>query len=590
MFTIASRRDDKIIAQVLAGYHDQFGLLVQRYLPVVQAIAHARVRNPSDVDDVAQETFLTAFQNLDQLRERGKFPAWLAVITRNSATAILKQRSRDAAIAGTIQSETHIETPDFARRELRSAVRERIEQLDADAREVLLLYYFAGESCREIARILEASEPAVRKRLQRAREALGERILADFRKDDALAALLPERVKHILAAVLASGAAWSKESAAAAIGASAVASGAVLTGGFTLGKSLALAASVIAVAGAAFFVTQQEQAIEPSPVTSQSDSANQQSPVQPDPRNAIADSSADASLAIAMRPTGATIDRQSNASAIVPAPTGILVTGKILHSDGTPVPNATVYGGYWGHEPRREKMETTSDENGAYALYLDKPWEVFLVYGEKEGYARFRSIEVDVPETGAGDVDFTLYREATIEGYIDGRFPVSVAQKPITAFNHDADNILWTVSAESDETGAFTLTGLIPGSYSLAIVAQHDFDPDMENLRIDVHEGDHLTGIEVPYSGDGLVIAGRVTDEDGNPLKGAFVQATGAQGGWNSRYTYTDEEGKYRLVQLDEGEFPLTAHHQKYQYAHAVAEAGSENVDFVLRHHGSVSG
>ena len=71
-------------------------------------------------------------------------------------------------------------------------------------------------------------------------------------------------------------------------------------------------------------------------------------------------------------------------------------------------------------------------------------------------------------------------------------------------------NSLWTFSVEADEAGAFFLEGLIPGSYSLAIVAQLDFDSDMEDLRIEVDEGDHLTDIKVPYSGEGLVIAGRV--------------------------------------------------------------------------------
>ena len=102
MLKFASRGDDKIIDQVLAGHHNQFGILIERYLPVVHAIARTRVRNSADIDDVAQEVFLTAFQKLDQLRERRKFPAWLASITRNAATAILKQRARDSAITGAI--------------------------------------------------------------------------------------------------------------------------------------------------------------------------------------------------------------------------------------------------------------------------------------------------------------------------------------------------------------------------------------------------------------------------------------------------------------------------------------------------------
>ena len=81
MLGFGTKRDDTIIEKVLAGNDEQFGILVQRYLPTVQAIAYSRLNNLADVDDVTQETFL---------RERRKFAAWLVSIARNMSTGFLR--------------------------------------------------------------------------------------------------------------------------------------------------------------------------------------------------------------------------------------------------------------------------------------------------------------------------------------------------------------------------------------------------------------------------------------------------------------------------------------------------------------------
>jgi RNA polymerase sigma-70 factor (ECF subfamily) len=60
-----------------------FRLLVERHQPMIRARAGQLCANPSDTDDVVQETFLRAFIALDRLRDPDKFAAWLAGITAN---------------------------------------------------------------------------------------------------------------------------------------------------------------------------------------------------------------------------------------------------------------------------------------------------------------------------------------------------------------------------------------------------------------------------------------------------------------------------------------------------------------------------
>lgn len=172
MFKWKQENDEQLIAGLLAGRHDRFAVLVERYLPVVRSIAYARLRNGADVDDVAQETFLQAYQQLDQLRERRKFGPWVAAIARNVSTRLLKQRCQEQDIASAaVRNDAHL--PDFAAAEILQAVHAQVEALDADQREVLVLHYFGGKSSKEIAVVMELSDAAVRKRLQRAREVGG---------------------------------------------------------------------------------------------------------------------------------------------------------------------------------------------------------------------------------------------------------------------------------------------------------------------------------------------------------------------------------------------------------------------------------
>jgi DNA-directed RNA polymerase specialized sigma24 family protein len=67
--------------------------LVERHAPAARARAARLCPNPSDVDDIVQESFLRAFVSLDRLRDPGRFAGWLAAIVHNVCRA--------AAAAGT---------------------------------------------------------------------------------------------------------------------------------------------------------------------------------------------------------------------------------------------------------------------------------------------------------------------------------------------------------------------------------------------------------------------------------------------------------------------------------------------------------
>jgi len=153
----------------------------------VTAVALAITRDPAASEDIAQEAFLSAWQNLKRLNNPSSFLPWLRQITRNLAFDHLR-RHRNRALGGEAAeiAISHAADPSLLPEEqLIDAERERmaaelISELPEDSREVLLLYYREGQNSRQVAELLGLSDAAVRKRLSRARKSLRGDLLSRF--------------------------------------------------------------------------------------------------------------------------------------------------------------------------------------------------------------------------------------------------------------------------------------------------------------------------------------------------------------------------------------------------------------------------
>ena len=206
--------DAHLVAQVLRGQKDQYAELVERYLPAVQAVARANAGTHADADDIAQETFIDAFRKLDTLREANKFAHWLMRIARNKACdwAAAEIRERVKREAGAVQGGQ--DAPTAEQRELYALLHQELESMPAEQREILALFHFAGHGTREIAGMLGISHVAVRKRLQRGREALGERMLHRMEGLERDPAAVRQRARKIYGAAVGIPAAWEAQGAA----------------------------------------------------------------------------------------------------------------------------------------------------------------------------------------------------------------------------------------------------------------------------------------------------------------------------------------------------------------------------------------
>lgn len=166
------------------GDREAYGRIVAACQGTVASIALAITRDVPASEDVAQEAFLAAWQQLRRLRSPDSFLPWLRQITRNLARDHLRAQRRSRAPEGDVEAllaqvaDPHPEPAEHAaEREQQAVAAAVIDSLPEDSREVLLLYYREGQSSRQVAALLGLQDAAVRKRLSRARERVREELL-----------------------------------------------------------------------------------------------------------------------------------------------------------------------------------------------------------------------------------------------------------------------------------------------------------------------------------------------------------------------------------------------------------------------------
>ncbi|HCF56369.1 MAG TPA: RNA polymerase subunit sigma-70 [Myxococcales bacterium] len=193
-------QDDRTLVERAAGRDmDAFEQLVERYRSKVYGLALRMMKDRGEAEEIMQETFLSAWQNLPNFRGDSAFGSWLYRICANYALMRLRRRKFEAppgeepALPGPrFDSEGTILTLpsyDWSRgteekaldRELGRAIEQATEALPDDYRTVFLLKDVEGLSYEEIAEVTRASVPAIKSRLHRARLALREAIEAFYK-------------------------------------------------------------------------------------------------------------------------------------------------------------------------------------------------------------------------------------------------------------------------------------------------------------------------------------------------------------------------------------------------------------------------
>jgi len=202
--SLADADEATLVAQSRDGDGRAFGELVRRYESKIFRLAQHVTQNREDAEDVLQETFLKAYEHLDQFQGAAKFYTWIVRIAVNQALMKLRRRRTDRSVSldeaidtgeDTIVREVAAwdENPEqrFSRAEFGSILQQAIQGLEPPYRSVFVLRDIDELSTEETADVLGLSIPAVKSRLLRARLQLREKLTRHFKRkgDDAFAYL-----------------------------------------------------------------------------------------------------------------------------------------------------------------------------------------------------------------------------------------------------------------------------------------------------------------------------------------------------------------------------------------------------------------
>ena len=153
-----------------------FRLLVERHQPMARARARQLCRNPSDVDDVVQESFLQAFMALDRLRDPDRFAGWLAGIVANVCRGL--QRRAPVTLLPDWPEPLHPAAadglPSAEDLDRADAVRAAVADLPAGQRRAVALHYYADLPAGQIAEPPGAARASLHKARLRLRAYLTE--------------------------------------------------------------------------------------------------------------------------------------------------------------------------------------------------------------------------------------------------------------------------------------------------------------------------------------------------------------------------------------------------------------------------------
>jgi RNA polymerase sigma-70 factor (ECF subfamily) len=193
-FSAPKPEDDEdlvLVRRCVKGDRKAFDVLVEKYYRKIYNLAYRFVGESEEANDLAQEIFTAAYQNLKKFRGDAKFSTWLFQIASNRGKNRFKYLKRRGYFAnrgagdGDEDSEgMRREIPDvsagpedlLAGKQIQKIVQDAINDLDPDHKEIVILRDIEGFSYEEISEMLDLPEGTTKSRLHRARMVIKEKV------------------------------------------------------------------------------------------------------------------------------------------------------------------------------------------------------------------------------------------------------------------------------------------------------------------------------------------------------------------------------------------------------------------------------
>ena len=183
--------DLQLVERVRQGDQRAFGILVEKYQRKLQRLLSRMVRDPHEVEDIAQEAFIKAYRALPQFRGDAAFYTWLYRIAVNTAKNYLASRGRAIMRTMSDQAMNDDDEPDerlaardeggdpekeLLSKQVAIAINQAVDALPEELRQAITLREMEGLSYEEIAETMACPIGTVRSRIFRAREAISAKL------------------------------------------------------------------------------------------------------------------------------------------------------------------------------------------------------------------------------------------------------------------------------------------------------------------------------------------------------------------------------------------------------------------------------
>ncbi len=167
--------DEQLALLVQQGDKERFGLLMNRYEQKLSRYGNKFLFNEGNVEDMVQEVFIKAYQNIQSFDPAQKFSPWIYRVAHNTFINALKKKSRnplyffdfDTFIPHPVYEDSAREEQD--QKEMKAVLDKGLDKLRTNYREIIILYYLEQLSYKEIADILHIPAGTVGIRLKRAK-------------------------------------------------------------------------------------------------------------------------------------------------------------------------------------------------------------------------------------------------------------------------------------------------------------------------------------------------------------------------------------------------------------------------------------
>lgn len=173
--------DSEVIVRIQAGEKELYEILLRRNNQKLFRVIRSYIKDVGEIEDIMQNTYLKAFEKLDQFKHQAQFSTWLIRIGINETLARIKTKGRYIELFPSENSTTHyiLEIPDrtqsnpeknMIQQEAKQLLEQAIDQLDLKYRTVYIFREIEGMTVAEVAACLNLSPSNVKVRLHRAKE------------------------------------------------------------------------------------------------------------------------------------------------------------------------------------------------------------------------------------------------------------------------------------------------------------------------------------------------------------------------------------------------------------------------------------